>query len=194
MAHNPDSTVLCLVYEFFHSQFELRDEVCPLNSEEYLDHNLMQDDDYERISTVLRSQGQFYVQNFMDRIDAQIEAFLPGLQPPNGPAAFNTLSNSIFNEGIDWNLILTYFVFSAELAFQANVRGLATVDNVARWLVQYTSEHLLPWITVNGGWNGIVAFFPEQVESQQKPNLPRYYGVGAAAIGVLSLGIFLSRS
>jgi len=189
MARNPDPTVSCLVYEFFQSQFELRNEVCSLNPEDYVNNDIMESNDYRRISNVLRTQGEIYIQNYGDRINLPVQQLLQ--LPRISASSFNNLSNEIFHGGISWHLILTQFVFSAELAFQANVLQLATVNDVAQWLANYISEHLSTWITENGGWNGIVKSFAEP-EEKQNLLLPSIYGVGAA-LGILSL-LHFSRS
>lgn len=156
---NSDSTVLCLVYDFFKSQFLLRNEELPLESQEFINNEIVQDNNYKKTIDVLVTQGKLYIEDYRDRITPQIQTFLPGLETPdNGQNNFNSLSRHFFHEGIDWNLILTYFVFGAELAYHANLQRLATVHDVAQWLAEYTTQHLLPWITDNGGWVSLFLF------------------------------------
>ena len=159
MAPNLDPTVLCLVYDFFQSHFALKDISCPLKSEEYVNKDIIQNSEYKRVSNVLQTQGQLYIEEFRERMDSQIQTFLPGLHEPNGASAFKSLSNYFFDAGVDWNHILTYFVFSAELAYHAEIQRIVSVDDIAQWLVQYISEHLLPWINDNGRWVCIFFLF-----------------------------------
>lgn len=161
MAHLPErATTRCLVYDFFRAQFALKDAVFPLDEEEFHDPAITELLEYQRIREILVQQGQMYMEDYQDRILPNLQHFLRTLQPQNAQASFNSLSAQIFVDGIRWDLILTYFVFCAELAFQANLERFADVYDITIWMLQYINDHLSPWIHDNGGWvrNSLVPF------------------------------------
>lgn len=141
-----------LIYDFFRAQFALNNTLFPLLETQFHDPTVVGSTEYQRIRAVLIQQGQIHMEASHVRIAETIQTFLPGLQHPSGKSSFEMLSQQLFGEGIRWELILTYFVFCAELSFQADKQGLASVEDIINWMSMYINQHLFQWIIDHGGW------------------------------------------
>lgn len=146
-----EQATIPLIYDFFREQFALNNTIFPLETQRFHE-TVVGSKEYQRIREVLIQQGQIHMEASHVRIAETIQTFLPGLQHPSGKDSFEMLSQQLFGEGIQWDLILTYFVFCAELSFQAEKQGLASVEDIVNWMAQYINQHLLQWIIEHGGW------------------------------------------
>ena len=161
-----DPMLMNLVKDFFNAQFELKKAQCPFpssssssstssssNQTSMVNNNTTNQtsiNQYSRIRMALRALGKSFEEKYSRQLYDIIVKL--ELQPQNACATFHCLSNEMFVQGIQWNHIVTYFVFSVDFAYYASQSHAATVNDVARWLTRYTFEHLLPWIEKNGGW------------------------------------------
>ena len=150
--------VRSLVCDFFESQFYLKGESCDFHHRTSSFYNTTGTTyrEFQEVAAALRQLGEEYVQDYEEDLKRNIEQFQRNVQPENLAKSFEYLSGQMFIQGIDWHFILTYFVFSAQLAQFASRTGLASVDDVASWVIDYTDGHLTSWIKQNGGW---VSFF-----------------------------------
>lgn len=210
-----------LIYDFFRAHFAFNNTIFPIRETQIPNLELVESKEYKRIRKLLIQHGQIHMEVSRDRMAVTIQDFLPGLQHPCGQNSFERLSEELFEEGIKWHLMLTYFVFCAELSFQAEKQGSASVEDIINWMANYINKHLFQWIIENGGWNGLATYLfpdadnlpsksnglPKQQDLPQQNGLPvdstangglpekpacNLYGVGAAALA-LTLGLYLAK-
>lgn len=143
-----------LIYDYFRAHFAHNNTSFPLQEAQFHDPAVIESKEYKRIRTILIQAGQMHMDTSRERLAENIDAFLPGLQHPLGRNSFDMLSQELFKEGIKWNFILTYFVFCAELSFQADKQGSARVEDIINWMAMYINKHLFQWIVDHGGWVG----------------------------------------
>lgn len=103
---------------------------------------------HREIASALRDLGESYLEKYENEIHQMVVQ--ANIEPPN--KSFKSLSNVLFEEGIEWKHIATYFVFGAEFAYYASMNGYATMQEVARWQAEFISQTLQPWIKDNGDW------------------------------------------
>nr|XP_027197495.1 bcl-2-like protein 1 [Dermatophagoides pteronyssinus] len=207
-----DPMLMNLVKDFFNAQFELKKAQCPFPSSSpstsssssssssnptATTNNTQSLVNHSQIRMALRALGKSFEEKYARQLYEIIVKL--ELQPQNACATFHCLSNEMFVQGIQWNHIVTYFVFSVDFAYYASQQHVATVNDVAKWLTRYTAEHLLPWIEKNGGWDDIVKFaqdiigdVPNNDNALFNMDLKNILCGAAGALGVLSLGLFLS--
>ncbi|RWS03558.1 apoptosis regulator Bcl-2-like protein [Dinothrombium tinctorium] len=77
-----------------------------------------------------------------------------------GYQLFKNVADELFREGINWDHILTLFVFSSELAFHnaASKGHPSMVDDIMGWLCRYLNENILQWIADQGGWETFILY------------------------------------
>ncbi|XP_038626226.1 apoptosis regulator Bcl-2 [Tachyglossus aculeatus] len=86
------------------------------------------------------------------------------LSPSTGRARFAAVADELFRDGVNWGRIVAFFEFGAALCVDGAHREMAgLVDGVARWMTDYLSRRLHPWIRDHGGWDAFVELYGEPV-------------------------------
>ncbi|KAH9396988.1 hypothetical protein TYRP_003290 [Tyrophagus putrescentiae] len=184
-----------LIYDFFRAHFAFNNTIFPIRETQIPNLELVESKEYKRIRKLLIQHGQIHMEVSRDRMAVTIQDFLPGLQHPCGQNSFERLSEELFEEGIKWHLMLTYFVFCAELSFQAEKQGSASVEDIINWMANYINKHLFQWIIENGGWRGMARDFESRtvVSSRRKKLLKKcLVATGASLLAIVLF--YLSKS
>ncbi|KAI7685361.1 hypothetical protein SSS_01747 [Sarcoptes scabiei] len=147
-----DSQLMSLIKDFYNSQFELMKAPRPFPNVSSGTITMTTPSDYHQIISSLKALGRLIQKNYEKHFLEIIKKFDKKIEPSNCCASFYCLSNAMFVKGIQWNHIVTYFVFSAYFAHYADQEDAASVSDVALWLCRFVSERLLDWIETNGGW------------------------------------------
>ena len=70
----------------------------------------------------------------------------------DGLLVFNTLTNRLFEDGINHDRIIMAFCVNALLVSSARRVNKDMSRNLLMWTREYFEEILTPWIEQNGGW------------------------------------------
>lgn len=162
-----DIELMDLIKDFFNFQFKMKNAPCPFPStkENNLkinnnDNNLITtNDNYNHILISLEKMGKLFAEQYHDKLYGMIKKLKLKSNNTNNCAMFHCLSNEIFANGIQWNYIITYFVFSSYFAYYGQQQRVISAEEVAKWLFSYISENLYSWIKNNGNWVRNAIFF-----------------------------------
>ncbi|XP_012557302.1 uncharacterized protein LOC100213014 isoform X1 [Hydra vulgaris] len=72
---------------------------------------------------------------------------------------YSNFSEAMFEKCISWPLIVSFLLFSANLAAECIKNGRhKLVRNIYDWATLFTTLKLKGWIIENGGWEGLASF------------------------------------
>ncbi|XP_054156241.1 bcl-2-like protein 1 [Oppia nitens] len=190
--HRIDSSVQEIVNQFLCSQLDLKGHHW---TPEPLENGLTNDSHQQTLSAsqrikiveALKILGHKYVNLYEQQLSTMCRRL--ELSPLSAMTTFNSVSNELFIEGIKWNHIITFLVFSAEFAYNCVENGFPyLVTEVSQWMSTYINQFLSQWIAQHGGWEYVIELADDRPEGGGKRKL--VYGA-AGALGVLTLGLFL---
>ncbi|XP_054553586.1 apoptosis regulator BAX-like [Talpa occidentalis] len=78
---------------------------------------------------------------------------------------FSEVAREIFSDGITWGKIVTLFCFASKLVLKAlctDMRELIT--SIVGWTLDFIRKRLLPWIQEQGGWDGLLSQYSNQIK------------------------------
>ena len=64
---------------------------------------------------------------------------------------FERAAQNIFEDGIDWSRIISLLYMSYRLTLKA-AEEEGSIDSIILWLNRFFRQHLVEWISSNGGW------------------------------------------
>ena len=64
---------------------------------------------------------------------------------------FERAAQKIFEDGIDWRRIISLLYMSYRLTLKA-AEEEGSIDSIILWLNRFFRQHLVEWISSNGGW------------------------------------------
>ncbi|XP_070586159.1 apoptosis regulator BAX-like [Erythrolamprus reginae] len=65
------------------------------------------------------------------------------------------VSEEMFATGVNWGRIVVFFFFTFEVCRQSGV-----FSDVMDWVMNFLKDRLAHWIQGQGGWSGLLNFFP----------------------------------
>lgn len=104
---------------------------------------------------------------------------------------FQTISDELFRDEIKWGRIVSFVAFSGALVLYCAEHGMQSkVQNLLEWIDQYVTDNLSPWISLNGGCQGLVDHFISQEASLPYSLIPNIFmGFGVASLAVAAGGL-----
>lgn len=64
---------------------------------------------------------------------------------------FESMAQKIFKDSIDWRKIISLLYMSYKVTLKAIEEG-GSIDSIISWLNRYFRQHIVEWISSNGGW------------------------------------------
>lgn len=78
-------------------------------------------------------------------------------QPPL--PALATISEQVFEDGINWGRVVVFFYFTYRVIAQALSRS-DCIRTLVDWALNFLWERITPWIQHQGGWDSILSYLP----------------------------------
>ncbi|KAF3699964.1 Apoptosis regulator BAX [Channa argus] len=98
---------------------------------------------------------------------------------------FVRVAFEIFSDGkFNWGRVVALFYFACRLVIKALVTQVPDIiRTIIRWTMDYLREHLINWISEQGGWEGIRSYF----------GTPTWQTVGVFLAGVLTTVLVIRK-
>ena len=104
---------------------------------------------------------------------------------------FDTISDEMFHDSVNWGRVVTFIAFSGALANYCADHGLkGEVENIIDWTEEFVHDRLMQWIMQSGGWEAFITHFQEK--SERLCSLKLLVGVSMAALAVAG-GLMMVR-
>ena len=125
---------------------------------------------------------------FADERKEQLEEICFELQisSENLQETFQTISDEMFRNNINWSRIVSFIAFSGALTLYCAEHNMQSrVPDVLRWIEDFVVERLSMWISSNGGWTGLVDHLAAGQEGLMTSLIPNIFmGAGLAAVAI----------
>ncbi|CAB1341745.1 unnamed protein product, partial [Coregonus sp. 'balchen'] len=127
------------------------------------------------------------LQQIGDELDgnAQLQSMLndSALQPSQ--EVFMRVACEIFSDGkFNWGRVVALFYFACRLVIKALLTKVPDIiRTIISWATDYLRDHVISWITEQGGWEGIRSYF----------GTPTWQTVGVFLAGVLTTVLVIRK-
>lgn len=137
----------------------------------------------------MRGLGDELESRFSESINEMVSRLQ--LTPENGQEKMTTVMDEIFADGVAWGRLAALVEFAGKLSVCCVQQSRPQlVRSIVDWVSNYVDTRLRTWIVENNGWEGFVAFYEDSGDHSPESwsSLKKMFTVGAAAVGLLTLG------
>ncbi|KAJ8251066.1 hypothetical protein GJAV_G00216880 [Gymnothorax javanicus] len=98
---------------------------------------------------------------------------------------FIEVARTIFSDGkFNWGRVVALFYFASRLVIKAVTTKIPDIiSTIISWTIDYMWNHVITWISEQGGWDGIMAYV----------KTPTWQTVGVFLAGVLTTVVVMNR-